>query len=201
MGHNWAGERRKERLKRAKADARRLAPRLEEARVTSYIGMLRGNDPAASDLIRRIEMGHWVRGVTQAGSRFRVNDATIEWIDENHPRWKEFQDEPINAGKLHGERRYSFRKDVRRIEALEEFLHDTQERIFQRRPHLERLALYPVYELHVKDFMVRHRRLLGINRNYTRVLQRMMEVQMLSIRDANNIPLQLPASARWRIRR
>lgn len=48
--------------------------------------------------------------------------------------------------------------DVRKIEILEEFLHGTQDKL----GIIERLGNYNS-EIHVKDFMIRHQKLLGLS--------------------------------------
>ncbi len=48
--------------------------------------------------------------------------------------------------------------DVRKIEILEEFLHGTQEKL----GIIDRLGNYGS-EIHVKDFMIRHQKMLGLS--------------------------------------
>lgn len=57
------------------------------------------------------------------------------------------------------------RTDARRIEVLEEFLHGTQ----WKAQVIQRLG-FPLFEVHVKEFMLRHRRLLGLSDEEVAVL-------------------------------
>jgi late competence protein required for DNA uptake (superfamily II DNA/RNA helicase) len=50
--------------------------------------------------------------------------------------------------------------DVRKIEILEEFLHGTQQKL----GIIDRLGNYSS-EIHVKDFMIRHQKILGLSHN------------------------------------
>lgn len=59
-----------------------------------------------------------------------------------------------------------------KIQALEEFLHSTQNKLgFFERDQIPR----PIAEVHVNDFMIRHARLLGLNDNDVQVLQWLKE--------------------------
>jgi hypothetical protein len=62
------------------------------------------------------------------------------------------------------------RPNPRKIEVLEEFLHGTQFDL-----GLMNVKNAPGLEVHVKRFMIRHRRLLGISADDVRVLQRMLQ--------------------------
>lgn len=55
--------------------------------------------------------------------------------------------------------------DVRKIEILEEFLHGTQQKL----GIIDRLGNY-VSEIHVKDFMIRHQKVLGLSNNDIKAL-------------------------------
>lgn len=59
--------------------------------------------------------------------------------------------------------------DPRKIELLEEFLHGTQ---FRAGLVVRRTAL--ALEVHVKEFMIRHQRLLGLTDGDVRVLEQML---------------------------
>jgi hypothetical protein len=61
------------------------------------------------------------------------------------------------------------RPDPKKVEVLEEFLHGTQQRL----GIVERLGLQGA-EIHVKEFMIRHRRLLGISGEDVKILQQML---------------------------
>ncbi|MEM7760463.1 MAG: hypothetical protein AAF298_20385 [Cyanobacteria bacterium P01_A01_bin.40] len=57
------------------------------------------------------------------------------------------------------------RPDVLKIEILEEFLHGTQQKL----GIIERLGNY-ASEIHVKDFMIRHQKILGLSNNDIKAL-------------------------------
>jgi hypothetical protein len=57
------------------------------------------------------------------------------------------------------------RSDVRKIEIIEEFLHGTQQRL----GIIDRLGNNDA-EIHVKDFMIRHQKMLGLSDRDVRVL-------------------------------
>lgn len=190
MGHNRAGDRRKARLKRRRREERRLLSG------TSEVGhglRLRGIWPADEALLARVIAGRWSHGPDgTVRSRHRDGAIQIEWVDENHPRWEEWNErgfwtnaeiDPISGN-------YLFRRDARHIEVLEEFLHNTQKR-------LGILAWpYPRFEIHVKDFMIRHRRLLNISDCDVDTLRRMLPRQVKDSKvDTENVPLAMPASA------
>jgi hypothetical protein len=140
-----------------------------------YSKWLRGSEPASKELLEKI------------GKQY-----VIEWVDEAHPLWQSWQDEMINAAYDPKTKRMLFRRDVTHIEALEEFLHHTQGKI----PKLADVVdNYPLYELHVKDFMIRHRQLLGISAEDARTLQQMLIRQIESRVDMFGNPLRLPDSA------
>lgn len=65
----------------------------------------------------------------------------------------------------------SLRTDPRKIEVLEEFLHGTQIRL-----GIQNRMTAAEYERHVKDFMIRHRRLLGISDEDVEWLRRSKEM-------------------------
>jgi hypothetical protein len=121
-------------------------------------------------------------------------------VDRKHPYWKEWNvpgEAPTWAATDQGGR-FFFREDVRRIEALEEFLHDVQ----MRRGLMDgKTGIYPNYEIHVKDFMIRHRSLLGISDSDAEIVQQMLLEQLKSGVDVSGVPLVAPASARTPIRR
>lgn len=60
--------------------------------------------------------------------------------------------------------------DARKVEALEEFLHGTQQKI----GFINREGV-PAAEVHVKRFMIRHARLLGLNKQDVDALQQMLD--------------------------
>ena len=55
--------------------------------------------------------------------------------------------------------------DVRKIEILEEFLHGIQQKL----GIIERLGNYGS-EIHVKDFMIKHQKILGLSNNDIKAL-------------------------------
>lgn len=134
---------------------------------------LRGNQLAEESLINKL------RGRNE-----------IEWIDEAHPNWKSWQENAINAEFDPETGKMFFRRDARHIEVIEEFLHGTQEKLGL----LDELP-YPREELHVKDFMLRHRKLLGISDEEAEIVRQMIIRQMESGIDTNRVPLTLPPSA------
>jgi hypothetical protein len=60
------------------------------------------------------------------------------------------------------------RPDVRKIEALEEFLHGTQQKL----GIIDKLGDHNA-EIHVKDFMIRHQKILGLSNNDVKALTKM----------------------------
>jgi hypothetical protein len=62
------------------------------------------------------------------------------------------------------------RKDVRKIEVWEEFLHGTQKRCGL----IDKLGVAAA-EVHVKKFMVRHRQLLGISGADVQIILSMLQ--------------------------
>lgn len=64
------------------------------------------------------------------------------------------------------------RPDTRKIEVLEEFLHGTQDKLGL----INKLG-YPGYEVHVKQFMLRHQKMLGIGDADASVLRQMLQNQ------------------------
>lgn len=190
MGHNRAGDRRKARLKRRGREKRRLAARLSGV---EYREWLRGIWFADEALLTRVTAGHWRKGADGTiRTRQRDGPLMIEWIDERHPLWEEWNRSWDNVSMDPSTGNYQFRRDARHIEVLEEFLHNTQ----------RELGIldwpYPRYEIHVKDFMIRHRRLLGISNCDAHTLRRMLvrQVNGSGWVDSDNVPLSIPTSAR-----
>lgn len=60
----------------------------------------------------------------------------------------------------------TLRENARKITALEEFLHGTQRRLASFDDIPDSIA-----EVHVKDFMLRHARMLGLNENDLKALE------------------------------
>lgn len=113
----------------------------------------------------------------------------------------EWKAEMVNAG--YDGSKIQIRRDARHIEILEELLHSMQDRITAKArlnqealPHWEP---YPIYEIHVKDFMIRHRRILKITDEDAEVLRQMIIRQMESRADIYGNPLVLPASGMRKI--
>lgn len=67
----------------------------------------------------------------------------------------------------------AWRENPSKIAALEEFLHGTQQKI----PSLVAEECV-ILEVAVKDFMVRHSRMLGLSRNDVTVLQALMQQEI-----------------------
>ena len=65
----------------------------------------------------------------------------------------------------------TIKPDARKIEILEEFLHGTQAKIGMTGSTLD----IRILEIHVKDFMIRHKDLLGLSNKDVQALVKMME--------------------------
>jgi hypothetical protein len=74
------------------------------------------------------------------------------------------------------------RENPNKIAALEEFLHGTQQKLgFFSGPDA---LLREQAEVHVKDFMIRHSRLLGLGENDLKVLESLKEIEIEALRRA-----------------
>jgi hypothetical protein len=108
-----------------------------------------------------------------------VELASEELLDAVRRKGREiFQDEDtqglldfFHANASTTGRDISLRTDPRKIEVLEEFLHGTQIRL-----GIQDRMTVAEYERHVKDFMIRHRRLLGISDEDVEWLRRSKEM-------------------------
>ena len=106
-------------------------------------GRLRAIEPASAELLARVQ------------SKGRTVTYALPGSDEL--RYLDFMQANANVG---GEKmtHILLRQDPRKVEVLEEFLHGTQKRIGL----IDRIGI-DAAEIHVKDFMVRHQKLLGIS--------------------------------------
>src|SRR5207244_2322485 len=101
-------------------------------------------------------------------SKGRVVDFALPGSEEL--RYLEFMEAWANVGGEHMEHML-LREDARRIEVVEEFLHGTQLRL----GIIDRLGVRGS-EMHVKSFMIRHARLLGVAPEDVAVLHAMLGV-------------------------
>jgi NADH-quinone oxidoreductase subunit E len=120
--------------------------------IIGWLHQLRGKERASAELLNRIR------------AKGRVVSFSVEGSDER----RNLQKCRANALNLVG--LIILQEDVRKIEALEEFLHGTQERLglFQ---HVNTVEA----EIHVKQFMLRHRHLLGISQEDADILEVMLK--------------------------
>jgi hypothetical protein len=124
----------------------------------------RGTELASKDLLSKILMPRW------KGKGRRVVFASA---GSDELRYLDFMKAWGNVG---GEeyRDILLREDARKIEAWEEFLHGTQYQcgVIPDRPTLEPgTHEFIKIEIHVKKFMIRHAKLIGITGGDLRVLQ------------------------------
>jgi hypothetical protein len=139
---------------------------------------LRGNVAASEELLHRVAAR--IRGETKI-------------VDNNREILALWNEDKTNAA-IDALGNMLLRKDARKIEVLEEFLHLKQEKIAALNARF-RVAVwenYPVYELAVKNFMIRHAKILGISKNDVQILRKMMHRQMESKVDMRGQPLVLP---------
>jgi hypothetical protein len=115
----------------------------------------RGDERATEELIERMK------------SKGRDLQIAVEGTEEL--RFLNFMSANANVG---GELMTNIllRIEPRVIEVWEEFLHGTQKRC----GIIEKLGVYQA-EIHVKKFMLRHRRLIGISDGDVRILEALME--------------------------
>ena len=80
-------------------------------------------------------------------------------------------------------------ENIKQVTVLEEFLHGTQDKI----PRFDYKHPYPRYEIHVKDFMIQHRRMLGLEDGDVSVLEELIQIYVQkSKNDVNGVPLSYP---------
>lgn len=120
---------------------------------------LRGEEKATEALIRGVESnGRAINYARAAGTEAeRENLRFLDYFKAN-----------ANAGG-EGNLHLILREDPRKIEVLEEFLHGTQHRLGL----IDRLGMEGA-EIHVKDFMIRHQKSLGLSDADVEVLRQMM---------------------------
>jgi RHS repeat-associated protein len=115
-------------------------------------GFLRGGEMASDDLIRGVAGKYEVETVGKG-----------HWLNKV---WAESDNAMYSNGTVY------LRPDARKIEVLEEFLHGTQDKLGL----MDKLG-YPGYEVHVKQFMLRHQKMLGIGDADASVLRQMLQNQ------------------------
>ncbi len=120
--------------------------------IIQWYGQTRGEELASVELLQ---------AMTKKG---RLVSFAFEGTDER----RNLQKCMANALCLSG--LIVLQEDPRKIEALEEFLHGTQERL-----GLFRNNTSVQLEIHVKEFMLRHRRLLGISPEDAALLQQLLQ--------------------------
>jgi len=115
---------------------------------------LRGTEHATEDLIKKVQ------------SKGRTIDYALEGSDDL--RFLDSMKANASAG---GPQNLNIllRTAPRKIEVLEEFLHGTQQRLGL----INKLGIRGA-EVHVKDFMIRHQKRLGISNEDVEILRRMM---------------------------
>jgi NADH-quinone oxidoreductase subunit E len=123
-------------------------------RIIAWLHQLRGVELASPQLIEAICAKGRTINIARKGSEER--------------RLLQFFKANANVGGV-GYNHIILQEDARKIEVLEEFLHGTQERIGIGGT-IDILAA----EIHVKRFMLRHRRLLGIGSEDVGVLRKML---------------------------
>ena len=127
---------------------------------------------------RTLMQGGGVRGVEPASEALinsvRSKGRTINFAEPGSDSLR-FLDHPVFGGNasVSGERFTSIllRRDPRKIEVLEEFLHGTQ---FKTGRVGSTGQIFDA-ERHVKDFMIRHRKLLGLSDGDVSILRQMLE--------------------------
>jgi hypothetical protein len=125
--------------------------------------MLRGEDYASATLLEAIQRKH---PTTQRPRRTVV--FAVEGSEEL--RYLDAMQANANVGGA-DLTHIILRVDARRIEALEEFLHGTQ---YKCNLIEETLGLAKA-EIHVKRYMIRHRRSLGISKRDRAILRAMLK--------------------------
>lgn len=102
---------------------------------------VRASELASNSLIRKLEA---------RGFAVDQSDEVVQYLESRG----------ANAGTFLN-RDLMLKPDARRVEVLEEYLHNVQHRIGLMGKYT--LGATGGLEIHVKDFMLRHRRLLGIH--------------------------------------
>jgi hypothetical protein len=117
-------------------------------------GGLRATEPASAELLARVR------------SKGRRINFALPGSDEL--RYLDYMHANANVG---GEKMTHIlrRQDPRKVEVLEEFLHGTQKRIGL----IDRVGVEAA-EHHVKEFMIRHQKLLGISPEEVEILKKML---------------------------
>ena len=115
---------------------------------------VRGTSPATQELLDAIRrQGRVIAFAREGSEELRL----LKYFNAN-----------ANAGG-EASRHLVFLPDVRKVEALEEFLHGTQNRIGL----IDREGVLGA-EIHVKQFMIRHAQLLGLKSDDVEALRQML---------------------------
>jgi hypothetical protein len=119
--------------------------------IIAWLHQLRGNEIASPRLLEAVRR------------KGRTISVAFEGSDERRNL------QACRANALNLERLIILQEDARKIEVLEEFLHGTQERL-----GLFRSVNAVEAEIHVKTFMLRHCRLLGVSAEDEDILRIML---------------------------
>ncbi|GAB4203125.1 MAG: hypothetical protein OHK0022_27000 [Roseiflexaceae bacterium] len=136
------------------------------------------------------EMLEWVKSQKKQGG----DNVKFVRVHRGQSRWINWQKDRTNAETFLNSPEIFIRDDVRKIELLEEVLHHVQVMV----PDFMEQFPYPWFELHVKDFMIRHRDLFNLSSYDVEMLQQMMRSYTDSD-DINDVKVKIPPSAKARI--
>ncbi|MBO1323493.1 RHS repeat domain-containing protein [Acanthopleuribacter pedis] len=181
----------------------RIALELENGRsavrfdILRQEGPIRGGEPVNPKLLHDLQNrpGPNNKHGNKSWKSVKVYEMTKKDIKDD--LWDE--GDTVNADWISYSHTIRVRKDVRNIELIEEWLHSVQERdLYFREAIGERppsFTPYPREEVHVKDFMIRHRRILGISDEDAERLRLLLVAQLKAKNDINGVPLTAPRSA------
>ena len=132
---------------------KKAAGKLDKSEQITELGqpnLTRGDTPMSGELLENIKKKRFVH-LVEPGSdearyleRYKVNAVAGNY--ENDPN-------PFNLNAI------TLRSDAKKIEVLEEFLHGTQAKLGMTGSTNNTISL----EVHVKDFMIRHKDILGLS--------------------------------------
>lgn len=125
-------------------------------------------------------------------TNLRKKGWTVEIVEPGHPEYARMVDELTAGEYLGGTHMRLLQKpgdSIKQVAVLEEFLHGIQGKIAS----FDDIHPCPRYEIHVKDFMIRHRRSLGLEDGDVSVLEELIQnyVQRSKV-DTNGVPLSYP---------
>lgn len=166
-----------------------LAIVLSTGNVFSFPGL----DLAPSSAVKRFQ---YLEGATDVNPtlipNLRKRGWTVEIVEPGHPQYAGMvQDLTAGwwVGKFHMRLLQKPGENIKQVTVLEEFLHGTQDKI----PLFDTKHPYPRYEIHVKDFMIRHRRRLGLEDRDVSVLEELIQMYVQNAKkDTKGIPLSYP---------